>query len=149
MDFRKKNIQLIPNWFRSNRFQIFYKICAFKKSQVFSCEFCAILQNQVTKFGQLIEREKHFFSKHGERGISFFQEKAENIFLRSSIKISENFDIKYLQRSKADLSKEIKKFLGKDTLRVSEAVIWRCSVKKPSLKNLPTVYLHIFEMDIR
>ena len=123
MDFRKKNIHLIPNGFRSNRFQIFYKICAFKKSQVFSCEFCSILQNQVTKFGQLIEREKHFFSKHGERGISFFQEKAENIFLHTSIKISENFDIKYLQRSKADLSKEIKKFLGKDTLRVSEAVI--------------------------
>ena len=149
MDFRKKNIHLIPNWFRSNRVQIFYKICPFKKSQVFSWGFCAILQNQVIKFGQLIEREKHFFSKHGERGISFFQEKAENIFLHTSIKISENFDIKYLQRSKADLSKEIKKFLGKDTLRVSEAVIWRCSVKKPSLKNLPTVYLHIFEMDIR
>ena len=48
---------------------------------------------------------------------------AENIFLHPSIKISENFDIKYLQRSKADLSKEMKKFLGKDTLRVSEAVI--------------------------
>ena len=142
MDFRKKNIHLIPNWFRSNRFQIFYKICAFKKSQVFSCEFCAILQNQVTKFGQLIEREKHFFSK-------IMVKEAENIFLHPSIKISENFDIKYLQRSKADLSKEMKKFLGKDTLRVSEAVIWRCSVKKPSLKNLPIVYLHIFEMDIR
>ena len=64
-----------------------------------------------------------FFKNRGERGLSFFQEKAENIFLHTNIKISENFDIKHLQRSKANLSKEIKKFLGKDTLQVSEAVI--------------------------
>ena len=34
-----------------------------KTSQVFSCEFCAIFQNQATKFGQLIEREKCFSLK--------------------------------------------------------------------------------------
>ena len=35
----------------------------FLKTLVFSCEFCAIFQNQATKFGQLIEREKYFSSK--------------------------------------------------------------------------------------
>ena len=34
-----------------------------KTSLVFSCEFCAIFQNQAAKFGQLIEREKYFSSK--------------------------------------------------------------------------------------
>ena len=34
-----------------------------KTSLVFSCEFCAIFQNQATKFGQLIEHEKYFSSK--------------------------------------------------------------------------------------
>ena len=34
-----------------------------KTSLIFSCEFCAILQNQVTKFGKLIECEKYFSSK--------------------------------------------------------------------------------------
>ena len=35
----------------------------FLKTVVFSCEFCAIFQNQATKFGQLIECEKYFSSK--------------------------------------------------------------------------------------
>ena len=64
-------------------------------------------------------------------------------------KISENFDIKHLQRSKTDLSKETKKkLLRKDTLRVLEAVIRNCCVKSVSSKILPPVYLHIIETDI-
>ena len=44
--------------------------------------------------------------------------KAEYIFLHTSYKISENFDIKHLQRSKTDLSKETKtKLLRKDTVK--------------------------------
>ena len=75
--------------------------------------------------------------------------KAKNIFLHTSKKSSENFDIKYLQQSKTDLSKEIKKkLLRKDTLRVLEAVIRNCCVKKVSVKILPPVYLHIIETDI-
>ena len=34
-----------------------------KTSLVFFCELCAIFQNQATKSGQLIEREKYFSSK--------------------------------------------------------------------------------------
>ena len=45
--------------------------------------------------------------------------------------------------------KQKKKLLRKDTLRVSEAVIRKCCVKKVSLKILPPVYLHIIETDIR
>ena len=33
-----------------------------KTSHVFSREFCTIFQNQATKFGQVIEQEKHFSS---------------------------------------------------------------------------------------
>ena len=38
---------------------------------VFSCEFCAIFQNQATKSGQLIEREKEifFFKNHAENEV--------------------------------------------------------------------------------
>ena len=32
-------------------------------SLVFSCDFCAIFQNQATKFGQLIKRDKYFSPK--------------------------------------------------------------------------------------
>ena len=60
-------------------------------------------------------------------------------------KISENFDIKHLQRSKTDLSKET----IKNALRVSEAAIQRRCVKKVFLKILPPDYLHIIEIDIR
>ena len=53
--------------------------------------------------------------------------------MHTSNEISENLDIKHLQRSKTDLSKETKtKLLRKDTLRVIEAVIRRCCVKKVS-----------------
>ena len=45
------------------------------------------------------------------------------------IKTSENLDIKHLRWSKINLSKE-KKIVEKVTLRISEAVAWRCSVKK-------------------
>ena len=45
------------------------------------------------------------------------------------IKISENLDIKHLRWSKIDLSKE-KKIVEKVTLQISEAVAWRCPVKK-------------------
>ena len=34
-----------------------------KTSLVFSSEFCAIFQNQATKFGQFVECEKYFSSK--------------------------------------------------------------------------------------
>ena len=84
-------------------------------------------------------------------GKSFMQNqiKAENIFLHTSKKISENFDIKHLQQSKTDLSKKTKKKASKkDTLRVSEAVIRKPCVKV-SLNILPPVYLHITETGIR
>ena len=51
------------------------------------------------------------------------------------IKISENFDIKHLRWSKIDLSKE-KKILRKVTLRISEVVAWRCSVKREKYKKV-------------
>ena len=58
-------------------------------------------------------------------------------------------NIKHLQQSKTDLSKETKtKLLRKDILQVIEAVIRRCCVKKVSLKILPPVYLHIIKIDI-
>ena len=38
-----------------------------KTALVFFCEFCAIFQNQATKFGQLIKREKYFSSKNHAR----------------------------------------------------------------------------------
>ena len=53
--------------------------------------------------------------------------KVENLFLHTSIKISENLDIKRLRWNKIDSSKE-KNILRKDALRVSEEVAWRCSV---------------------
>ena len=41
-----------------------------KTSLVFSCEFRAVFENQATKFGQLIEREKFFFFKnHAENEV--------------------------------------------------------------------------------
>ena len=44
--------------------------------------------------------------------------------------------------------KKQKKILRRDTLRISGAVICRCTVKKVSLKILPPVYLHIIKIDI-
>ena len=73
------------------------------------------------------------------------------MFLHTSIKISENFDIKtsameqnrFIQRNKK------KKILRRDTLQISVAVLWRCTVKKMPLKVLPPVYLHIIKIDIK
>ena len=68
-------------------------------------------------------------------GKSFMQNqiKSRKYFSAQQYQISENFDIKHLQQSKTDLSKETKtKLLRKDTLRVIEAVIRRCCVKKVS-----------------
>ena len=48
--------------------------------------------------------------------------------------------------SKKDLSKE-KKILWKDTVRTSETIVGRCSVKKVSLKI--SHYLHIIKTDIK
>ena len=70
-------------------------------------------------------------------GKSFLQnqKKSRNIFLHTSVKISENFHIKHLWWTKTDLSKETKKkILRKDTLQISEAVIQVCFLKKVSLK---------------
>ena len=50
--------------------------------------------------------------------------------LSISIKISENCDIKHLRWSEADLSKETKKGSNKSNLRISEAVVWRSSIKE-------------------
>ena len=69
--------------------------------------------------------------------------KTENIFQDTSNKISENFNIKHLRWSKADLPKEKKKVLRQDTLRSSVAAVRRCTVKKVSLNNSPPVYWHI------
>ena len=74
---------------------------------------------------------------------------SKNTFLHTSIKISENFDIKNLQWSKADLSKETKKLPRKDTLRVSEVAIRISSIEKAPFKNFSPVYLLIIEIDIR
>ena len=54
-----------------------------------------------------------------------------------------NFNIKHLQWSKADLLKEKKYILRKDTVRISVAAVRRCTVRKVSLKNSPPVYWHI------
>ena len=56
-----------------------------------------------------------------------------------SIHQHQNFNIKHLQWSKVDLPKEEKKILRKDTLRISVAAVWRCTVRKRSLKNSPPV----------
>ena len=56
-------------------------------------------------------------------------EKLENIFLPTSTKIPENFDIKHLRWSKINLSKETKKVLKKDTLRISEAVLRKSHIR--------------------
>ena len=55
-----------------------------------------------------------------------------------------------MQWSKTDLSKETKKILRRDTLRISVAVIQRFNVKKVSFifKILPPIYLHIIKTDI-
>ena len=51
-----------------------------------------------------------------------------------------NFNIKHLQWRKVDLPNEEQKILRKDTLRISVAAVWRCTVRKVSLKNSPPVY---------
>ena len=68
----------------------------------------------------------------------------------TSINISVNFNIiKHLRWSigaKQIYPKKQKKILTKDTVRISEAVVWNGSAKKVSLKSLkvlPPVYLHI------
>ena len=75
---------------------------------------------------------------------------AENIFLHTSTKISENFNIKYLQWTKTYSSKETKQdILRRDTLRISVATIWRFTTKNVSLKILPPVYLHVIKRDTK
>ena len=55
--------------------------------------------------------------------------------MHTSITIFENFNIKHLQWSKTNLSKETKKdILWRDTLRISVAAVRRCTVNKVSLK---------------
>ena len=89
-----------------------------------------------------MERSK-FYQKSETRAIG-------KTFIKSRINISVNFDIKHLRWSKTDLSKETKtKMLRKDTVRISEAVVGRCSVKKVSLKIFPPVYLNIIKIEIK
>ena len=93
----------------------------------------------------------HIYGETTAIGKSFIQNriKSRNIFLHISAKISENFDIKSLRWTKQIYPKKQKKILRKDTLRISEVVVLRCSVKKVSLKILPAVYLHIIKIDIK
>ena len=69
-------------------------------------------------------------------------------------KISENFNIKHLLWSKADLFQEIrhthkkKKILRRDALRISVAAIRSCTVKKVPLKILPPIYLYVMKMTL-
>ena len=78
--------------------------------------------------------------------------KAENIFLLTCTEISKIFNIKYLQWSKTDLSKETKKkknILRRDYLQISVAAILKCTVKNVSSKMLPPVYFHIIKIDTK
>ena len=77
--------------------------------------------------------------------------KAENIFLLTCTEISKIFNIKYLQWSKTDLSKETKKkkILRRDYLQISVAAILKCTVKNVSSKILPPVYFHIIKIDTK
>ena len=78
--------------------------------------------------------------------------KAENIFLLTCTEISKIFNIKYLQWSKTDLSKETKKkkkILWRDYLQISVAAILKCTVKNVSSKILPPVYFHIIKIDTK
>ena len=69
----------------------------------------------------------------------------------TSINISVNFDINICDGVKQIYPKKQtkKKILRKDTVRNSEAVGARCSVKKVSLKISPPVYLHMIKIDIK
>ena len=78
--------------------------------------------------------------------------KAENIFLLTCTEISKIFNIKYLQWSKTDLSKETKKkkkIVRRDYLQISVAAILKCTVKNVSSKILPPVYFHIIKIDTK
>ena len=79
--------------------------------------------------------------------------KAENIFLLTCTEISKIFNIKYLQWSKTDLSKETKKkkkkILRRDYLQISVAAILKCTVKNVSSKILPPVYFHIIKINTK
>ena len=77
--------------------------------------------------------------------------KAENIFLLTSTKISKIFNIKYLQWSKTDLSKETtkKKILRRDNLQISVAAILKCTITNVSSKILPPAYFHIIKIDTK
>ena len=95
----------------------------------------------------LIQEQNHSYLKK----FCVKLDKKRNIFLHTIIKISRNLDIKHLRWNKTDLSKETKKILRRDTLRISVAVIGRFKVKKVSFifKNSPPVYLHIIKIDIK
>ena len=66
------------------------------------------------------------------------KQKAENIFLHTSNKISENFDSKHLQRSKTDLSKETKKGSKKRYSTSFRSSHLKLLFKKGVLKSLST-----------
>ena len=55
--------------------------------------------------------------------------------MQTTTKISENFDIKYLRRSKTDLSKETKKRFSEKTLyNLSKSIKSWCQKKLPLLQ---------------
>ena len=74
--------------------------------------------------------------------------KAENINSAHQSRNFRRFDIKHLRWSKTDLSKETKND-SKMRLRISLAVVQRCTAKKVSLKISPPAYLHISKIDIK
>ena len=92
-------------------------------------------------------------SKTTTIGKSFVQNHIKNrkYFSAHQYQNLTKFDIKHLRWSKTDLSKETKKILRRDTLRISVAVIPMFNVKKVFFifKILPPVYLHIIKIDIK
>ena len=70
--------------------------------------------------------------------------KKEKIFFCTPVsKLQKISTLHICNKAKQIYPKKQKKLPRNDTLRVSEGVVRRCSVKKVSLKNLPPVYLHI------
>ena len=45
--------------------------------------------------------------------------------------------------------KKQKDILRRDNLQISVPAVWRCTVKKVSLKLFPPAYLHIIKIDIK
>ena len=82
---------------------------------------------------------KKFHAKSDKKQKTFFCTPVRKFQKTSTSATKQNI---FIQKNK-------KKLLRKDTLRVSQAVIRKCCIKKVSLKILPPVYLHIIETDIR